>query len=195
MKLVVVTMPTPVESECELIELLLREGVDCVHYRKPEMPAKAMQAGLERIAPSLRSRLTLHDNFELAGMVGGIHLNSRNRDVPQGFGGRISTSCHSLDELRLIADNYDYAFLSPIFDSVSKQGYKSAFTIESLRAGAAQGLIGKRTYALGGVGCDNINIIKQIGFGGVAVLGNVWQYSSDRATFVSHIRKLLAMMK
>lgn len=128
-------------------------------------------------------------------MVGGIHLNSRNRDVPQGFGGRISTSCHSLDELRLIADNYDYAFLSPIFDSVSKQGYKSAFTIESLRAGAAQGLIGKRTYALGGVGCDNINIIKQIGFGGVAVLGNVWQYSSDRATFVSHIRKLLAMMK
>ena len=45
----------------------------------------------------------------------------------------MSRSCHSIDELRKCI-GLAYATLSPIFDSISKQGYHSAFTGETLSA-------------------------------------------------------------
>lgn len=45
----------------------------------------------------------------------------------------------------------DYLFLSPIFDSISKRGYLSQFSFESLQNAAKEGLIDGKVFALGGV--------------------------------------------
>ena len=93
-------------------------------------------------------------------------------------GGRrfsLSRSCHSLEE---ISDNLavcDYLFLSPIFDSISKQGYGAAFDRKELEQAAARQLLQDKVYALGGVCAENIGTLLQIGFHGAAVLGDLWQ--------------------
>ncbi|MDD6809054.1 MAG: thiamine phosphate synthase, partial [Bacteroidales bacterium] len=44
----------------------------------------------------------------------------------------LSVSCHSLEELSAHKAKFDYLFLSPIFDSISKKGYSGRFTREQL---------------------------------------------------------------
>ena len=77
----------------------------------------------------------MHDRHELAARfgVGGVHLNSRNPSVPDGFGGLVSRSCHSIAELSQYSSVCDYMFLSPVFDSISKSGYTSRFSLEEIR--------------------------------------------------------------
>lgn len=64
-------------------------------------------------------------------------------------------------------------FLSPIFDSVSKQGYTSAFTDNVLKQASKDGIIDNKVVALGGVTPDKINYLRQLNFGGAAMLGCV----------------------
>ena len=60
--------------------------------------------------------------------------------------------------------------LSPVFDSISKQGYRSAFDPDSLRPW----LEGKRVVALGGVTPERIPLLRDAGFSGAAMLGYFW---------------------
>ena len=84
--------------------------------------------------------------------------------------------------LELAADTAcSYRFLSPIFDSISKNGYRAAFTAEELRTAAARGLLGDRTLALGGITPDRLAAVRDYGFGGAALLGSIWQQPSPEA--------------
>ena len=76
-------------------------------------------------------------------------------------------SCHSLEEVCQYKNHMDYVFLSPVFDSISKQGYRAAFSIETLEQ--ARGIIDEKVFALGGVTLDKITILEQLHFGGIAV--------------------------
>lgn len=82
----------------------------------------------------------------------------------------------------------DYVFLSPIFDSISKQGYKAAFTPEQIEA--AQGIIDQQVVALGGMSLERVPLVRGMGFGGAAFLGDVWQHAADERAFVSHAAHL-----
>ena len=44
----------------------------------------------------------------------------------------MSTAFHELSQLQSEYGALDYAFLSPIFDSISKKGYEAAFDHETL---------------------------------------------------------------
>ena len=65
-------------------------------------------------------------------------------------------------------------FISPIFDSISKVGYKSNFSQDKLLETKNTGLLSNNIYALGGIDKNNINILKKYGFKGCAVLGTLW---------------------
>ena len=95
----------------------------------------------------------------------------------------LSVSCHSLEELSAHKAKFDYLFLSPIFDSISKKGYSGRFTREQLLEARDNGLIDKKIIALGGITAGNIPIIRELGFGGVAVLGSVWFSPSPVTSF------------
>jgi thiamine-phosphate pyrophosphorylase len=85
----------------------------------------------------------------------------------------VSRSCHSFDCLQDSAD-FPYVFLSPVCDSISKPGYTGAFTPESLHQAHRQGIINGRVMALGGMNAATIPFAAACGFGGVAVLGALW---------------------
>ena len=78
--------------------------------------------------------------------------------------GAVSRSCHSVAEASAAAPMTDYRFISPVFDSISKQGYTAAFTPGELRRAFDDGLLDGDTFALGGVSADTMALLRDTGF-------------------------------
>ena len=171
----VITSPSFFPGEALFIHRLFAHGVDIVHLRKPGATADDCAKLLDGLTSDDRRRIVIHDFFELAEPYGlrGIHLNVRRSTVPGGYEGRISRSCHSFEEVKRYKDACDYVFLSPIFNSISKQGYASAFTDNALKQASSEGIIDNKVVALGGVTPDKIDYLQQLNFGGAAMLGCV----------------------
>ena len=177
--IIVITRPDFFEGEAAKIAQLLQSGrADLVHIRKPRASQSEVEQLLFSIPSELYSRLVLHDHHSLAIKYGlrGVHLNSRNPEPPAGWSGAVSISCHTLSELSECRRKpYAYMSLSPIFDSISKRGYRSAFSADDIAAARSQGLIDERVMALGGITFDKITEIKEMGFGGAMILGDAWK--------------------
>ena len=177
---IVITCPFFFDEEAEAINNYLHRGFK-VHIRKPESNIRQVEGLLCRIPVEYRSRVVLHDFFSLAEQyaVGGVHLNSRNAEPPKGWGGTVSRSCHSLEEVRQWKNEMNYVSLSPIYDSISKKGYMSAFSKEALAKAVSDGTIDEKVYALGGVTFDKLQEVYQTGFGGAMILGDAWKGLKD----------------
>lgn len=176
-RLIVITQPSFVSDEGMLINTLFENGIDRVHIRKPGASGEEHRRLIEKIDGRWHDRLSLHDCHDVAVEYGcGVHLNGRNPYPPQIEGGVVlSASCHSLAEVVERKKVCDYVFLSPIFDSISKQGYGSAFTEDDIKKATQSGIVDSRVMALGGVSLGNLNRVKAMGFGGAALLGEVWR--------------------
>lgn len=176
MKLVAISLPRFAGNEAEAIVRLFEEGLELFHLRKPGCEANEMRVLLNKIPEKYYTRIVLHDLFSLAKEknLKGVHLNSRNRKIPENFTGSISRSCHSLEEI-VESDYCNYVFLSPIFNSISKEGYGSCFSADMLRDAEQQGVLSERVIALGGIDELTIPQIRDFSFGGVAVLGALWR--------------------
>lgn len=190
MKWIIITSPETFSGEVAFIARLLDAGVDVIHLRKPGWDAEEYGTLISRIPDRYRDRIVVHDHFELCARydLRGIHLNRRNHEAPPGFTGRISCSCHSLAEVEAKKPEMDYVFLSPIFDSVSKQGYSSQFSVIQLKEANRRGIIDHRVMALGGVTAENISIVRALHFGGVAMLGDIWSRAGGTG-FESYLKR------
>ncbi|PJF00650.1 thiamine phosphate synthase [Prevotella intermedia] len=192
MRFLVITEPQFTNNEAAIIAQLLHWGVDLVHLRKPESSAEELAKLIEAIPTAYHNGLVLHDHFDLAAhfALHGLHLNRRNSVLPPNHKGTVSQSCHTLDEVKVCKTKCDYVFLSPVFNSISKQGYTSAFTPKALSEAKKQGVINQKVVALGGITAANIDKTKYYGFGGVALLGDIWSRTADK-NFEEYVRKII----
>ena len=182
---IVITKPEMFPGETEVVNTLFANGMQRLHLRKPGASEQEMAEWIGRIDLPFRQRIIVHDHHRLLRTMGlgGTHLNARNPEAPAWFSAErqkrrsvtLSRSCHSLEEIAQWKGVCDYLFLSPIFDSISKGGYTSAFPRETLLLAYHAGLFSKPVYALGGVSADNIRSIYDYGFAGAAVIGSLWQ--------------------
>jgi len=176
-KLIVITSPSDVpEEDRKITRLLDAAGVDYVHIRKPGWTEEQVENLILKIPATYRGRIKLNDYHNLASMygLGGVHLNGRNPHYPD-FDTKISKSCHTLREIdECTGEKYEYKFLSPIYDSISKPGYGSAFVLDEI----SNHIRNKDVVALGGVNIDRLQELRDAGFAGAAMLGEIWQ-SSD----------------
>ena len=200
MKLIVVTAPTFFVEEDKIIKSLFEEGLDILHLRKPETPAMYSERLLTLIPEKYHKRIITHEHFYLQEEFSlmGIHLNTRNPKEPHDYSGHISCTCHSLDEVRNKKHFYDYLFLSPIYNCITKSGVTSGFTAEELRQAGKSKVIDSRVMALGGITSDNILEIKDYGFGGAVVMGDLWNKFNactdrDYLEVIRHFKKLKKM--
>lgn len=86
-------------------------------------------------------------------------------------------------------------FLRNIFDSQSEPEQKSDFTMNDLEKAADNGLIDKKVYALGGMNTDNLQIARDLGFGGVVICGDLWNRfdihnQNDYKELINHFERL-----
>ena len=192
MKKIIITSPEPVSGEVFTLCRLLDAGAFAVHLRRPNYGIDEYRHILDCIPSCYHDRIVLHDYFSLADeyAIKGIHLNSRNHNVPKGYNGSISCSCHSLEEVELQKPKMDYVFLSPIFNSISKIGYHSAFTLGELAKAASDGIIDSKVIALGGVTVDAIPQLERLSFGGIALMGDIWDNVSAEK-IVTHLEQIL----
>lgn len=180
-RLIGITLPEYEDWQKEkqrIITLLQTNKVEYFHIRKPSFDKKQMSLWLEDLPIEIRKRLSLHDCTELAKefQIGGVHLNKRNNyQIPLGFIGRISRSCHSLSEVEEWKAKCDYVFLSPIYNSISKEGYESKFSKTELEKAVKEGVIDKKVVALSGVNFERLEELNEIGFTSAAMLGCLWK--------------------
>lgn len=177
MKLIVITTDFFFEGEAGILNLLFERGLETLHLRKPFSEKEEVAQLLSRIDPRYYGRIVLHDHFGLLSVfpLKGIHLNRRNPERIKGIiCETVSRSCHSPAEVTESGD-CDYVFLSSVFDSISKKGYIQSFSDAELREAKEQGIINHRVIALGGISEERIPVVAGYGFGGVAVLGVLWQ--------------------
>ena len=200
MKLIVVTAPTFFVEEDKIITALFEEGLDILHLRKPETPAMYSERLLTLIPEKYHKRIITHEHFYLQEEFSllGLHLISRKPKEPHDYSGLISCYCHSLDEVQNKKHFYDYLFLSPIYNCITKSGVTSGFTAEELRQAGKSKVIDSRVMALGGITPDNILEIKDYGFGGAVVMGDLWNKFNactdrDYLEVIRHFKKLKKM--
>lgn len=174
MKLILISYPKQLLIEYELLFKMFDEGLECFHLRKPGLSDQEVANFLNRVPVPIRPNVTLHGHKEVAEKykLGGLHL-----PVGEDFGdwqGRKSRSFHSFEEVENCQEELDYAFLSPIFKSISKRNYPAAFSEAELTGFLATRKTTFPLMALGGVDLSNLEKVHEHGFQGAAVLGSIW---------------------
>lgn len=180
MRFIAITTPKVDDKDVRLIKRLLECGIDIIHLRKPESDIHACRQLLKALTKEERERIIIHDYPELYDefSLKGIHINRNVSSLPDDYIGFRTRSCHSLEEVERYKDEYNYLFLSPIFDSISKVGYRSGFRKEELQGASMKGIIDEKVVALGGVTFESIAYLKGLKFGGVAMIGSIYNMES-----------------
>ncbi|MGV6860372.1 MAG: thiamine phosphate synthase [Putridiphycobacter sp.] len=193
------SFPNPIENEHSEIErILLDDSVDYFHLRKPSFDEIQMREFIQSIHADFHYKIVLHSHYHLLSEfeLAGINLNSkslsqieyadevnqcyiqplvvRNRkiEVHRIQPEVVSYSAHSLEEINQLPFDVAYAFLSPIFDSISKPDYPSNFDLNELKSELSNQKT--KIIALGGVKTEHFTRLKEVGFSGYARLGEVW---------------------
>ncbi len=192
-RLILLTAPSVIPDEPRILTDLLAQGVERLHLRKPGLPASQLAALIQALPVRYYPLLVLHAYPHLVRhyQLGGLHLTGSQRAATRRPvllpGQMLSTSYHSLSEISQHRRHYDYVFLSPIFDSISKEGYSSGFNLlevqARLRILAARPGYRPQVLALGGIEAQNIELVQQAGFAGAAVLGTIWQSADPVAAW------------
>ena len=177
MKIIAITTPKIIDEDASIIKYLLDRGINSIHLRKPDSDINDCRNILTELTSWERAQIIIHDYPELyyEYSLKGIHTNRNVITLPSEYNGLKTRSCHTFEEILKYKNDYDYLFLSPIFDSISKIGYKSNFKIEELHKASIDGIIDEKVIALGGVTFDKISYLKELNFGGVAMIGAIYK--------------------
>ena len=197
MKLVLMTQPTFFVEEDKILTSLFEEGLDNLHLYKPGSEPIYSERLLTLLSDEYYKKITVHDNFYLKEeyKLRGIHIDDETTPAPKGYRGNISRTCTHLDQLKAAKKNADYVLLKYIFDSQTEPDQKASFTAEELKEASRRGLIDRHVYALGGMNLDNVQIAKDLGFGGVVISGDLWNRFNihqelDYQALIDHFAKL-----
>jgi thiamine monophosphate synthase len=198
--LVVLSQPGVFAGEAGYMERLLEAGLARLHLRKPEATDEELEQLLSRLAPRWGQRLVVHGprNRELALRYGvpNIHGSVAYRDgrgysgggpTADGEGLTVSTSAHGWEEFGKLPAGLAYAFISPLFDSISKRGYSAS---EGLLK-QPEGELPCRPVGLGGVSAGTIGLMLDKGWKGAAVLGWIWEEPALAVARLEQLQKII----
>ncbi|WP_020531393.1 thiamine phosphate synthase [Flexithrix dorotheae] len=184
MKILVLSPPETIPNELEYLKGFFNHGLEIFHLRKPKFSLRELEQYIQKVPVKFHPRIMLHSHHDLIDKydLRGLHYSEKTKESWQLNNPHLkSTSFHSLAQLTEDNPIFEYVFLSPIFNSISKPGYSAAFKIEDLK----QALAGSNTtvIALGGMNKQSIGRVKQLGFSGMALLGGIWNRISPVETF------------
>jgi len=184
--MIVITNPSAIANEISIIDSLFEEGLSLLHIRKPDFSEFEMAQYVHQIKLEFRSKLVLHSHHQLADDFGinRIHFSETERKTIDSnviSNMALSTSTHSIEDFNTLENIFEYAFLSPVFTSISKENYSPKTDLfEDL---AKRENFSTKLVALGGIHSDNIEKSLQNGFDDVALLGTIWNSPNSIKNF------------
>ncbi|MBS1661175.1 MAG: thiamine phosphate synthase, partial [Bacteroidetes bacterium] len=101
--------------------------------------------------------------------------------------GAVSTSVHSWEELAALPAGLEYAFISPVFDSISKPGYMANSSLLEQVKGEWPCL----PVGLGGINAATIGEMLRSGWKGAAVLGWIWEEPGKAVSRFRELKKII----
>lgn len=202
MELIVLTSEIFFDGEADMLNQLFDAGLTRLHVRKPGSGPEELQKLLKGLKPYFLRNVVLHQHFEVLADInfGGIHMKAElhQKMSPlqlreyskkmKRFEKTISASFHSWKEIQEAPEIFDYVFVSPVFDSISKKEYKANADLQIIPGG-----ITKKVIALGGVTTQSVSKAAEAGYAGVAVLGTLWE--SPKPEIVPIFKKLQTLCK
>lgn len=186
--IVVIASENDIPNEFDVLHELFAHGLTHFHLRKPNKSVNEYRTYLENADKQFHDRIVLHQYHELRLEFGlkGIHLQEQTRreigtdlssfvDIIKAGGTSVSSSFHDPKELEECTANFDYHLLSPVFSSISKQGYEGkGFDVSSSE---------KKIIGMGGIEESVIERVIDLGYQGIGVLGGVWNSENPIESF------------
>lgn len=185
--ILVITPETIIPNEPEIINQMFHEGLDLLHIRKPSINREEMTGFINSIDDSFSAQLILHTHYEVGKDYNISRFHFREEDRRQGkykpwmTENIISTSVHDIAAYNMLEKEWEYAFISPLFPSISKKGYGADSRVMNdvrQRNNPEVKLIG-----LGGIDADHIHEAFEAGVDGVALLGAIWESNEPLKVF------------
>jgi thiamine-phosphate pyrophosphorylase len=192
--ILVITPETIVQNETEIINQMFQEGLELLHVRKL-LNREEMNNFLQSINKEFYPRLVLHSYHDLGKehSIFRFHFRETDRLAKnfEAYRGEniISTSVHDIEMFNALEKEWEYAFISPVFQSISKKGYgeKSSIMEDIIYRNNHE----VKLIALGGINEKNISTVFEKGADGAALLGAIWESDQPLNTFKKCRRKAL----
>lgn len=186
--IIVISPEKTINNEINHVKTMLDHGLDLFHFRKYGMEKDEAINYLAQFNLHYFDRIVLHTHHYLIEhfSINRLHFNSMAR-VNNEYKGHIeqyalSTSTHSISEFNNMGSEWDYAFISPLFPSISKPGYgNQSHLMEQLISISNKDV---RAVGLGGIHKDNIATVLQNNLS-VALMGSIWSQSNPSDYFLS----------
>lgn len=185
--IVIIAPEVSVTNETELVNSFFENGLDFFHVRKYGFSNDEMQNYLNGIDKAFRTKIVLHSHFFLAKEFGinRIHFKEEariNKRYVDYKNYQLSTSVHCIEDFNKLSETWRYAFLSPVFPSISKPDYgcetNGLNNLEQKNNSHVQ------LIALGGIQPENCRQVIENGADGFALLGSIWQSNNPLNTFL-----------
>lgn len=185
--LILLTSEEKNSAEKEQLIHFFENGLSVLHVRKPKITEVELRSWLSEFEKKYLRKMVLHQHHNLVKVftVKGVHLKENFRNKKEDLtkyveqyklnGFTVSSSFHNQQNMGNEASAFDYVFLSPVFTSFSKEGYKgNEINVEKLP---------HKVVALGGIEASKIYKAKDLGYEGVAVLGGIWLAENKHQAF------------
>jgi thiamine-phosphate pyrophosphorylase len=201
MKVIVISPSKVKENEIKNVIQMFEAGLDTYHIRKPKFSTKQLQEYIEKIPKQFHNLIIIQSHHNLARKYNlqGVHYTQKHleknlRNWWREKMLRISTSSFvkttSHGKLSSLYDtdemNFDYVFLSPIFDTITGK-YQSGYYEDSIKAALQK--TGRKVIARGGVDATRVEKIKELGFYGMALYSSVWDKENPVEEYLKVIRR------
>jgi thiamine monophosphate synthase len=169
----------------EIVASAVDHGTRAVLLRARSLAAAArveLAAVLARILAPTNSLLIVAGTSDSA-----VHL-SANQDFPDPRPSIVGRSCHNSAEVdRAVAEGCDYAFVSPVYATLSKPGYGPPLGPAGLGSLCRLGL---PVYALGGVMPKHVAECLEAGAYGIAAMGPVLRDPTVVAAYLAALSEV-----
>lgn len=131
MQLIIISPPIDYPDEPQVVCRILEQTSVRLHLRKPGMGDQELAGYLQHIPSILHHRVMVHDHWRLLDgfALKGIHFSEKQRRAHplmirqirlERKECRISSAFHRISHIPDYDGSFDYIFLSPIFNSISK---------------------------------------------------------------------------
>ena len=197
MKLAIMTKSTFFVEEDKILATLFEAGLDNLHLYKPGSSPIYSERLLSLLPDSSYDKITVHGHFYLKDeyRLAGIHLDTPSEQLPIGYKGRVGRTCPNIASLKDIKKESSYVFLSDIFGKPSDTAVQPPVNMNNLEEAIKRGTIDKKVFATGGINIDNIQLARELGFGGVVISDDLWNRfnihnQSDYKELIAHFERL-----